>query len=148
MFSGIVNWEGYGHRWIIPNHKQNYLDHYPTKSRSLPNSIMRSIYGSSPAVIVSTIYMYVFNYVQCLKKNYKVKKNIEYNQLPPQKPCNREKMPVIDCPFESCEYVTLDVGEVVAAALIITHTTIHNITASHGAVSQIANVHYNTLVIE
>ena len=56
-------------------------------------------------------------------------------------------MPVIDCPIESCEYVTLDVGEVVAAALITIHTTIHNITASHGAVSQIAKVTRPTLLV-
>lgn len=49
-------------------------------------------------------------------------------------------MPVISCPIDDCEYATPDVEGVVAAALITTHATIHNTSATNTVASKLENV--------
>ena len=54
-------------------------------------------------------------------------------------------MPVIDCPITDCEYATPDVDPIVAAALITTHATIHNATASPAAIAKVEKVKRPTI---
>ena len=54
-------------------------------------------------------------------------------------------MPVIDCPIADCEYATPDVDAIVAAALITTHATIHNATASPAAIAKVEKVKRPTI---